>query len=552
MTLWRISTLSTANLSPTLSIDPGFNTLTMYTSDPPPYSIADPYSDSAVVDDNNDSSIEVCSTSGTGFSTLSTEIIGEILLYVCTPTQNRDHELNMEPPQRWVRGNNPLALGSVCRGWRDYIWSTSEFWTTVILRLAQDKDRFPMEILQDWLDRAKGRPLDIFVYCPPTSVLREMKYMQKALALLAEHFEQWRCVEAHLPVTWSRHLFLKCSTRTSEGTISRFPLLRQAFLSYRMDHFQYKVPDSQLPDFTQVKSLRHLSLRGISLAGLHSLQRINTRSVTTLTLYDVSGIILHSLLDRCPQLTNLTILNSQVTYAPSTTRISHDKIQTLTIDLVDYRSLDDLLVPFSFPNLKSLSVHSHRGFLYTRYILPFLEISKCNLTKLSLKCPINAKNEYDLIELLSDDSISPSLQELYIENHEPQSLEPPNFFDTGLGRTFFENLHPDLNPSYLPQLEIIKYNGPLAVSDIDFLEPLVIRSKIRDRLGSSGEFLATRSNFDAQMATLRRVVIKGDQYAETTQFMISEYSDPHYIWEIINLMDANVFSLRNTDGTAWM
>jgi len=537
----------------------------MYTDDPPPYNVAisDSHEYSAdntrpASDDINDSveGSEISSTLETGFTTLSAEIIAEILLRVCTLTQNEDHDLHLEPQYRWVWDNHPLSLASVCRVWRDIICSTSEFWKTVILRLPRNKDRFPVEILQDWLNRAKGRPLDIFVYCPPTSVPREMRYMQEALALLAEHFEQRRCIEAHLPLVWSQHLFMECSMRTSEGPISRLPLLQKAVLDYKMDHLLH-IPDAQLPNFTQVKSLRHLSLLGVRLTGSDPLPRINIKRVTTLTLHDIANIPLLSLLnlDRCPQLTNLTILNSRVEYRSSFTRMVHDKLQTLTIDLVDYRSLDRLFEHISFPNLKSLSVHSHQALLYTYCILPFLKASECNLTKLSLKCRIDLKYEFDLIELLSDDSISPSLQELYIEDYEPpQNGEPnpPKVFDTGLGPTFFENLHPDRDPSYLPQLEHIEHNGPLAVLDIDFLEPLVIRSKIRDRLASSGEFLATRSDFDSQMATLRRVVIKGNQYSEETQFTVSEYSDPHFVWEIISLMDEDVFSLRNQDGSIWL
>jgi len=53
------------------------------------------------------------------------------------------------------------------------------------------------------------------------------------------------------------------------------------------------------------------------------------------------------------------------------------------------------------------------------------------------------------------------------------------------------------------------------------------------------------------VSTLRRLTIKADQYSMLSQFSISEYSDPQYIWEVISMMELGVLVLVNKDGESW-
>ena len=37
------------------------------------------------------------------------------------------------------RGKNPFFLGKICRGWRDFVWSSPVLWTNIHLRLTKKK-----------------------------------------------------------------------------------------------------------------------------------------------------------------------------------------------------------------------------------------------------------------------------------------------------------------------------------------------------------------------------------------------------------------------------
>ncbi|KAF8966090.1 hypothetical protein BDZ97DRAFT_1917787 [Flammula alnicola] len=132
-----------------------------------------------------------------------------------------------------------------------------------------------------------------------------------------------------------------------------------------------------------------------------------------------------------------------------------------------------------------------------------LTICLPTLTDLSLDSPIT--EEYAFIDLLSS---LPSLRELHIHD-------------------FPTNLHPDEGPSYLPNLEILSYKGILAVQAIDFIEPLIIRSRIR---------VPIPTHHLNNMAVLKQAKIKVDQDSYVEKLSIAEYTDSHYAWEIFRMV----------------
>jgi hypothetical protein len=150
----------------------------------------------------------------------------------------------------------------------------------------------------------------------------------------------------------------------------------------------------------------------------------------------------------------------------------------------------------------------HYSRVFRRFLSPD---SESHLTRLSLSCVIT--RESDLIDVFST---LDSLRELYIRDTSTEAT--PDF---GLSRTFFDVLHPDEDSPYLPSLEVFSYEGNLVVQAIDFLEPLLIRSRIRE--GSSG----TDGNLE-RIAVLRRVKIQADQ-SNSAEFSIAEYPDTQYV-----------------------
>ncbi|KAF9554907.1 hypothetical protein CPC08DRAFT_712483, partial [Agrocybe pediades] len=530
----------------------------MMADEPPPYSPDPPYSLAS-------EAVTIrCSISG-----LSVEIIEQIIIHACVVSEDGDYELDLSPSRskRWFRRCHPLTLGGVCKFWRDYMWSTSVFWTTIIFRVHPDSVHHSQELLEDWLARAKGQPLSIMVDCPDFNFTGNRRiYLTLSLALLAHQAPQWRRIEVHLPLCWYEHLFPK-----TQGTVpsDSYPLLQQASLNFTSEMADdERVLDSSLPDFTRANSLQKLAFSRVHLraqpiigasASDHTpvtcttLQNVFPKKLTSLILYNVdtttSTNLLQFLFKRFTKLVHLTMINCQMHPAPPVQRKICSNLRALKISVTEVAGLHNLIpTKFIFPNLKALTVYGREKFLYSRYILPFLENSDCRLEKFELKCPIAMEYEYDLIQLLSNDTISSALKELCIEDmvceDQQNSIHPE---EKGLGSTFFEVLHPDSDPDYLPKLELFAYAGPLAVASIEFLEPFILRCQIRDKLQSTGDFQKSTSSTENQTSILRKVDIRAEQYI--SDCTISEYPDPQYIWEVFNMIDQGILSLKNNDGS---
>ena len=144
--------------------------------------------------------------------------------------------------------------------------------------------------------------------------------------------------------------------------------------------------------------------------------------------------------------------------------------------------------------------------------------------------------EFYLIDVLS---ALDSLREFYVRDI---STEVSPYF--GLSRTFFDVLHPDEVFSYLPSLEVLSYKGNFVDQAIDFLEPLLIRSRMRE--GSSG----TDGNWE-RIAVLRKVKIQADQVLNSAEFSIAEYPDKEYVWEVMMMIERGVLELITMDGGLW-
>ena len=132
-----------------------------------------------------------------------------------------------------------------------------------------------------------------------------------------------------------------------------------------------------------------------------------------------------------------------------------------------------------------------------------------------------------------------SLLELYVRDINTEAA--PDF---GLSRTFFDVLHPDEVFSYLPFLEVFSYEGNLVVQAIDFLEPLLLRSRMRE--GNS------RADGNLQrIAVLRKVKIQADQVSNSAEFSIAEYPDSQYVWEVMMMIEQGILELITMDGELW-
>lgn len=78
---------------------------------------------------------------------LPLELSSEIFLAACLTNDCRDNI-------------NPLFLGSVCKQWRELIWSMPQLWTTLSTRVDKRSDQH-ISLLREWLARSGQHPLSI-------------------------------------------------------------------------------------------------------------------------------------------------------------------------------------------------------------------------------------------------------------------------------------------------------------------------------------------------------------------------------------------------------
>ena len=52
---------------------------------------------------------------------------------------------------------HPFFLGKICRGWRQFVWSTPVLWTILHLWLSVDRYDTQTELLREWLSRTAER-----------------------------------------------------------------------------------------------------------------------------------------------------------------------------------------------------------------------------------------------------------------------------------------------------------------------------------------------------------------------------------------------------------
>ena len=55
----------------------------------------------------------------------------------------------------------PFFIGSICRLWRDVVWSTPLLWSTIFLQISRKHHDTQIQLLGDWLLNARSAPLSI-------------------------------------------------------------------------------------------------------------------------------------------------------------------------------------------------------------------------------------------------------------------------------------------------------------------------------------------------------------------------------------------------------
>ncbi|KAH9475185.1 hypothetical protein JR316_0012296 [Psilocybe cubensis] len=528
--------------------------------------------------DEDPNTVPIMSTMTDFLPRLPADISSLIFFYTCQPYPDPFLDLDSNP--RWERQLHPLKLGQVSRSWRGFVWGSSEIWQTIIVKVRGPNERIisQVNLLKEWISRAKGRPLDIYLEeneCDSSSLTIDP--VDLLLTLLVRHAHQWRTIKFHL--SKKRYQFISLLGTKTNTRKDRMRRLGQSNASSRNDalhseervipldnlqtaslHGTGKNDDwrANLPlDLSQAPLLRELTFSSIIMKSDMFLN-LSTKGITQLTLSFVLRIVPRELLDQLPNLTELTLSKCSVVrkleFNAASRPIIHERLRVFNIE-VESDFLFNLLVhQLCFPALEKIYIIIPEVFQHTKFLLPFIRRSGCILTSLTTESMCNTE-DCDLIEFLSADVISP-LKELHILDYDTMGIvkkrkkiirrnKVQGAF-SGLNDAFFVYFHPYLFPDFLPRLEVLEYRGMLSVDDIDFLEPFMLRSRMRDL--DSGN--ATDGDPRHDISILKRVRIQAEKAAGMS-FSIAEYHDPQYVWELIRMVEVGFITLLDSDGMVW-
>ncbi|KAF9524246.1 hypothetical protein CPB83DRAFT_861686 [Crepidotus variabilis] len=471
------------------------------------------------------------------------EIISEILLHACQVERKGD---------RPIFSKTPLFLCQVCKAWKRYIITTPAFWTTIIVVLRKS-DLRSVNVssgLSRWLRRSSNQPLDIFldgVGAFQSGTARSLE----PLKLIASARARWRTMEFHC--ISSRVCELLAGMVDKDFTenpgnppLCKYPNLISFASTARTSHTMSPF------DLNDAKLLKTLMVNGCppSFTGLLFHRVAN---ITKISMRNIEGMPSGRVLSWYPNLKEGTFVNIQVHeafQAFSDDKVTHENLQSLTIDGERWRDVVCLFHTLSAPQLETLAldidITPNTNIMQDIHAL--ILRSTCNLTHLHI--PLVSTEEMALTKMLS---LTPNLRKLHI-----RQLDCSNH-SRGLSRMFFDSFYPltSTTSTFLPNLQNLNYSGNLSVDSIDFLEPLVLRA----RMLPMGHHLPSSTRADeptfpsvgpsaAPTRKLAFAKIKANKAAFSFKDQNGEdMSD--FMFQVITLVEADRLWLMNENGRPW-
>lgn len=447
---------------------------------------------------------------------------------------------------------SPHTLSQVCRSWQSYLDATPSFWSAIIvsLRQAERWRQIYLSGLHDWVDRAAHLPLDIYLDGEVGVIGPDTRHY--ICKFLVDCCSQWRSLDTHSVDASFAHIFqtLTYSASLARTRVGHPPLSLPLLQSYVVRGPRGLNDAPLLTKLERVLSLRTLQIDGYDDRLAHL--RFDPDSITSVTLTNVHNIVVYTIdilssysSVKTVEIHHLAIKSSTLQFEGK--RVRHNHIRSLKILARTSTDITYSLPRLQTPKLEDLHLHAHdvlneEWFDIVPSIEEFVTRSGCYLVRLTLQTILFHESQF--IRMLSN---LPGLNELYVRHVEaPQSRH----MFRGLTRAFFHTLHPDSNISFLPNLRILTYEGPLAIESLDPLEALVFRlqpkrtSSVLDALdnvpGSQRSSLV-RLNFAKIMADQ-----KGRLFNSARDPISSEILEQMRL-----LVERNALWLLNADGSKW-
>ncbi|KAF8995770.1 hypothetical protein BDQ17DRAFT_1330378 [Cyathus striatus] len=249
------------------------------------------------------------------------------------------------------RDDNWSVGGSVCREWRDIIWSNPRSWTALVLRLSWMYYFTQIKLLDFFLRKSGSYPLSIcieadhhvFQYNPP----------REALRMITEHCKRWE----YLDICMSDN-GLKLMQSVLNSNEPQVPLLRGLRVK-RCQETRRMAP--HITSFEVAPQLTSVSLYSLGIRTL----LLPLTQLTSIEGYGQTTNVTIDLLEDCTNLVHCHFIavlwtyeqNFAMNWSPST-RITLPGLKSLYITNTDRNSMNNILNFISCPALQELRLDS--------------------------------------------------------------------------------------------------------------------------------------------------------------------------------------------------
>ena len=374
---------------------------------------------------------------------IPSEVLTEIFQMACQPVDNGHKQ-----------AVTPLFIGSICRLWRDTAWSTPLLWNTIFLHISGRRHSAQVQLLGDWLSRARLAPLTIKLIAEDEHKFTVGAF-QAIIRVLVTRSNYWHTFESFLPPQ-CHHLFenikfpmlTSVSVHPPKSTLSAFNTPPDAFLT--------------------APKLLDVDLSGYNFAAMvlpwEQIRRFKTQ---LLTVAECLKILRQSPnLQEC----HLKQVYSQDNFTCSTIT-SHTELQHLDVILI--KACSTLLFDsITLPSLSHLSIHYNGPENLTLSSISSLILrSSCKLERLTIE-----KYHFEDADLIPCLETMPSLTHLHLEM---VGITNPMM---GLTRLFVTSLDPLSNSKtpLLPNLKYFEYKGRVLCDYRTIVDMLAHRWRLYD------------------------------------------------------------------------
>ena len=363
----------------------------------------------------------------------------------------------------WYDSNrvNPLFLGKVCHGWRDFVWSTPILWTTLYLRPSTDNYEAQAVLLRDWLSRTGEYPISFCLATDEFLGMRERSPIE-VLALFASVSARWREIEISFPDLQACFDIIQSTAETS------LPLLTTATI--QLDETEEELGLLMAPQLSELHLYSPLLCK--VLAPWHQLQVF----LADRCCVDEIRFFLHN----APHIVRSTFTNIESTILePSLDQELFHRL--LLLERLQYLELNFrnvnvesawILGEVRLPSLREVSLHNPA---YTpQDAFPFQITNSFQSSPLLEKFTWSgmvAVSDHDLIQALKN---IPSVKDLSLDF---RGYDPPRKV---LTETFLRRLYFPHAEILLPNLRSFTYRGPTSLGEHMRLFRDVLVSRFRE------------------------------------------------------------------------